>query len=830
MNAERWSEVCRLFDAARELAAQERAALLDRECAGDSDLRAEVDSLLAKDEGDSFLDEPGPAAMPVRLSVGPYEIVAEIGRGGMGVVYEAVRRDQGFERSVAVKLVKRGMDTDFVLRRFESERRILAELDHPNIARVLDGGSTEDGLPYFVMELIRGENLLGYCEGRKLDVPGKLALFRQVCSAVTYAHQRLVIHRDIKPANVLVTDEGIPKLLDFGIAKVLAADRDAADRTETALRILTPEYASPEQILGKDITTSSDVYSLGVVLYGLLTGRRPYRVETHRPEEISAAVLSQQPERPSTRARIPADLDSIVLMALRKEPDRRYASAEQLSEDIRRHLEGLPVIARKDTIGYRARKFLARHRTGAAAAAVLLVSLIGGIAATTREARIAERERQRAERRLNGVRKLTNTFLFEFHDAIKNLAGSTPARELVVRRALEYLGMLAAEGQNDLSLQRELAAAYQKVGDVQGLGGGPNLGDSAGALKSYRAAQGILERLAASGAAPLDLEELAGCHLRLSKLFILRKELAQALQEGRRSVAIREELLQSGAAVPRLAIRIAEVRRHIGLILHMTGDKDGAVAELDRAREGFEAALRTDPSDLEAGKGKAGTLFEMASVQQDKGDSLAARGRAEEALAIDQALLAVHPEDARLKLDVAMTLHDIGEYDGDLGERKAALARMREAHAITEELAAADPRNAQARLSRGYCMRDLAKLLAAEGELAEALRLDRTVVQIMEALLQEDPANGYARALLARACAGAGNTLSPAVSPAPMPGLTEAERWRQSRAWYRRSLELWDAIRAAGKLGTDAREAETVSASLARCEKALKETPGVVEE
>lgn len=823
MNAERWGKVCRLFEAALERPPEERAAFLEKECRGDKDLESEVESLLASDEGESFLDRPGPGGAAPRGCAGPYELLGEIGRGGMGVVYEAVRRDQGFERTVAVKLVKRGMDTDFILRRFESERRILAELDHPNIARVLDGGETSDGLPYFVMELIEGKNLLEYCEEMTLDTQARLALFRQVCSAVTYAHQRLVIHRDIKPVNILVTEEGVPKLLDFGIAKLLAAG-ESADRTETALRVLTPEYASPEQILGRKITTSSDVYSLGVVLYELLTGQRPYRVETHRPEEITAAVLGQQPERPSAIARIHRDLDSIVLMSLRKEPDRRYASAEQLSEDVRRHLDGLPVIARKDTLGYRARKFLGRHRTVAAAAALLLLSLVGGIAATARQARIAQRERQRAERRLDGVRKLTNSFLFEFHDAIKNLAGSTPAREIVVRRALEYLGMLAAEGPRDTSLQRELATAYQKVGDVQGLGGGANLGDSAGALESYRAAQRILENLTGGvEAAPRDLEDLAWCHFRLSKLFILRLELAEALKEGRKSLSIREGLLKSGAAIPRLPIRIAEGHHHIGLILHMEDDKPGALAELGRAQEAFDAALRVDPSDLDAGKGKAGALFEIASVLQHTGDPRAARARAEEARSIEESLSAAHPTDARLKLDLAMTLHDIGEYDADLGDLGAAIARMREAVAMIEDLTAADPRNAQAQLSRGYCARDLASLLVRNGEPAEALRLDRAVMGIMENLLQEDPANGYARRNLARAYAGAGDALSPAVSPARLPGRSEAERWRESRAWYQRSLEVWNSIRTAGKLGTDAHEPETIAASLARSEKALNE-------
>ena len=289
MTPERWAQVGRLLLAARELPPENRAAFLEEECGGDSDLKSELESLLASvDPAESFLEQPAAGhprqAAGFRQQVGPYEPLGEIGRGGMGVVYKAVRRDQGFERFVAIKLVKRGMDTDFILRRFESERRILAGLDHSNIARVLDGGSTDDGLPYFVMELIDGESILEYCDEKRLGVSERLALFRQVCSAAQYAHQRLVIHRDIKPSNIVVTADGVPKLLDFGLAKVLAGEEGAAvDRTETALRVLTPEYASPEQARGEQLTTASDVYSLGVVPVRAADGRAPLQAEDAQP-------------------------------------------------------------------------------------------------------------------------------------------------------------------------------------------------------------------------------------------------------------------------------------------------------------------------------------------------------------------------------------------------------------------------------------------------------------------------------------------------------------------------------------------------------------------
>src|ERR1700730_6849802 len=283
----------------------------------------------------------------------------------MGTVFLAERADDEYRKQVAIKLIKRGMDTDSVLRRFRNERQILAGFDHPNIARLFDGGTTADGLPYFVMEYIEGLPIDEYCNKRALSIPERLKLFREVCAAVSYAHRHLVIHRDIKRSNILVTAEGVPKLLDFGIAKILqSGDGAPTFATMTGLRLMTPEYASPEQVRGQPVTTASDVYSLGVILYELLTGQFPYRFASQTPRDIERAITTTQPEKPSTAiARsdgnskfeirnskfLKGDLDNIVLTALRKEPERRYQSVEQFSEDIRRHLEARPIVAGTDT-------------------------------------------------------------------------------------------------------------------------------------------------------------------------------------------------------------------------------------------------------------------------------------------------------------------------------------------------------------------------------------------------------------------------------------------------------------------------------------------------
>jgi serine/threonine protein kinase len=472
---ERWARVKELFEAAVDLDPNQRVALLDKGCGGDEALLSEIESLLKSDERtDGFIEEPA-FAIPrdlfpdnveelfVGRQFGAYQVIREIGRGGLGAVYLAARADDEYRKQVAIKLVRRGLDTEDILRRFRNERQILAQLDHPNIARLIDGGTTEDGLPYFVMEYVNGEPITAYCDANALPTTERLKLFRKVCAAVTYAHQNLVIHRDLKPSNILVTQEGEPKLLDFGIAKLLSTGDELFTQTILALRVMTPEYASPEQVKGDKVMTTSDVYSLGVLLYELLTGQRPYRLKTRTPEEIARAITEQEPERPSTvyaehpnsRTQNPkslrGDLDNIVLMAMRKEPARRYASVGQFSEDIRRHLTGLPVVARKDTVAYRASKFVNRHRIGVAAAALVLLSLVGGIAATLIQVRTARRERAKAEAVSGFLQRTLNA-----SNPDRNLSSQPTVKDLLD----EASKRLATE---ELSDQPEVKAELQRI-------------------------------------------------------------------------------------------------------------------------------------------------------------------------------------------------------------------------------------------------------------------------------------------------------------------------------------------------------------------------------
>jgi len=492
MEPQRWRQIEELFHSALECEPAHRSAFLDTACAADASLRQEVDSLLLSYEKGSFTETPA-FAEGIRLleeneshsmvgrNIGPYKVICELGRGGMGAVYLASRADQAFEKQVAIKLIKRGLDTEDVIRRFRAERQILASLDHPNITRLLDGGTTDDGLPYFVMEYIQGEPIDKYCDARELTITDRLKLFQSVCAAVQYAHQNLVIHRDIKPGNIFVTAEGVPRLLDFGIAKLLAADPDASARTITLARPMTPESASPEQVRGGGITTATDIYSLGVLLYALLTGHRPYRLSGKTSQELELAICDQQPEKPSAaidrledsvagnpitpqsvsetregtpeklRRRLAGDLDNIVLMALRKEPERRYSSVEQFSEDIRRHLEGLPVHAHPDSWRYRTGKFVRRRRAAVIAAALILLSLVGGIVATSWQARAARAERDRAQLEKAKADRI-NAFLQDmlgFSDTRSGSANTKKGHDATLADMLDVAGPRAETELND---------------------------------------------------------------------------------------------------------------------------------------------------------------------------------------------------------------------------------------------------------------------------------------------------------------------------------------------------------------------------------------------
>jgi serine/threonine protein kinase len=629
MTPERWRGIKTIFDAALELPSAGRTAFVEASCEGDAEALAEVQSLLAaNDEAGDFIEvapwPPPDKEYSTGFSIGPYRIVQVIGEGGMGMVYQAVRVDDLYRKLVAVKVARRGFNDSAAMRRFETERHILAHLEHPNIARLLDGGTTVAGQPFFVMDFIAGTPIDEYCDAHHLDLASRLRLFLTVCSAVQYAHQNFVVHRDIKPQNILVTEESAIRLLDFGIAKLLDPEDDAAGATTSIVQMMTPEFASPEQLLNEPVTTASDTYSLGVLLYILLTGHRPFLFKSRMPREIWDTIREAEPRRPSSvvvlsertatgrditlpivanaRAIRPGrlarelagDLDTILLMALRREPHRRYTSVEPLANDIERYLSGQPVLAREDTFSYRAGKFVGRHKGAVAAAGLAVLALAGGVVATSWEARIATRERERAERRFNDVRRVANSLLFDVHDAIKNLPGATPARQLILTRALEFLDNLSKDAGDDRSLQQELAAAYERVGDVQGQAREANLGEPEAALVSYKKALAIREALVAASPGDRDARrDLVPNYGKLSDLLMAGGDSAGAMEYSRRLLQTAEAL----AAVPeagladeiRLATSYLDFGYKLGLV---SGDLPNGVANCRKALRLFDQLVQ----------------------------------------------------------------------------------------------------------------------------------------------------------------------------------------------------------------------------------------------
>jgi tetratricopeptide (TPR) repeat protein len=510
MNADQFRRLEALYDAAAAVDPAERSQFVAERCADDDELRRELMAAF-NDTGSGMtaaVHHAASTAIEAEATgagrrMGPYRIIRALGRGGMGAVYLAVRDDDQFHKEVAIKTLKFDLESGPAVARFRHERQILAHLEHPNIARLLDGGTTELGTPYIVLEYVAGVQIGEWCERQQLSIDGRLRLFLQVCDAVQYAHQHLIVHRDIKPGNILVTSDGVPKLLDFGIAKLLDAGALAGFETRgvtaTGALLMTPDYVSPEQVRGEAVSTATDVYSLGAVLYELLTGQRPHALHTYNAVEIARVVCETEIRPPSTLGsrRLRGDLDTIVLKAMQKNAARRYASAAELGEDVRRHLEGLPIAARADTSLYRTTKFLRRHWIGVAATAAIILSLAIGVAVAIQEARVAQR-------RFAQVRELANTFLFQFYDQVSPLAGSTAVRASIVETARKYLDGLSNDAGNDTDLLVELAQAYGRLGDVQGHAGTANLGQLNDARRSYQRALDLYGRIPITERSPLD--------------------------------------------------------------------------------------------------------------------------------------------------------------------------------------------------------------------------------------------------------------------------------------------------------------------------------------
>ena len=728
--------------------------------------------------------------------LGPYRLIHEIGQGGMGTVYLGVR-DDAFQKRVAIKVLKRGMDTDSIVRRFRHERQILASLEHPFIASLLDGGSTPDGRPYFAMEYVDGQPIVAYCDRKGLDTAARLELFRHVCSAVQYAHQNLIVHRDIKPANVLVMGDGTPKLLDFGIAKLLNPELAGQTLAPTVpgLQLMTPEYASPEQVRGEAVTTATDVYSLGVLLYELLAGRLPYRLTSRAPADIVRIVCESEPMRPSTaittvdplpggdaqpsadgqhdattssksdrrvtvdverlRRQLAGDLDNIILKALSKQPQRRYASVDQFSEDVRRHVMGLPVIARKDTWGYRTTKFVRRNRAVVGAIAATFAVLVAGIIGTTWQSRVARLERARAEQRFGDVRQLAHAFLFDFHDSIADLEGATPARKLIVTKGLEYLDRLARDAGDRIDLRREIATAYIKVGDVQGRPFHPNLGDTAGALESYGKAAKLYESIAGEAARDEGLRrELALAYMRLSDVLTASGDTAASLASAKKSLAIEGEISSDASDPPAARRALAASHTRVGDMLGATGDVTAALEHRRTALAIMESVMAAAPDDV-ANIRQFGVVYQKLGNTlgnpntPNVGDQAGALTALERSSEIFRTASAKYPNNAMFRRNHAVAESNAADVLFAMKRVDEALVRERRSFAVYESQAKTDPTNAAAQhdLALGYSK--IGQLLESTGKIAEGLTEQQRATDIHRRLVAGDPRSSDMKQALA---------------------------------------------------------------------------------
>ena len=874
MSSERLKKAVALLLAAVEQPPEQRHLFIEESCGNDNLLREEVEALLTahqKAENLMNLSDANSVTLPLskdagRLVAGPhigsYRIIREIGRGGMGSVYLAERADRQYKKHVAIKLIKGGMDTDYVLQYFRNERQILANFDHPNIARLLDGGSTDTGLPFFVMEYVEGKAIDEYCGEHGLNITQRLELFQQVCAAVTYAHRHLVVHRDIKPTNILVTAEGTPKLLDFGIAKIVLSESSAAKGvTATNTLAMTPEYASPEQLQGLPVTTATDVYSLGVVLYELLTGFSPYPFTNRVPLEIARIITTGNLQLPSTMirnsqsetgttqslskipegtidrlcGRLRGDVDNIVMMAMRKEPQLRYQSVEQFSEDIRRHLVGLPVIARPVTFSYRLSKFVRRNRIAVALAVLIFLTLIGGIITTTWQSYRAETERARAERRFNDVRKLARSVLFEYHDAIKDLPGSTPVRAKLVKDALEYLDSLAAESNNDMSLQLELATAYERIGDVQGGTMKANLGDTLGSIGSYRKALAILQSL--KNTAPQNREtryKIATCSQKLGTLLWETGDLKTSLEESRKALTLLQQLVVENPSDFEIRLQLVETLNKIGSILLEQNDSSGALKSHQKELEiyksfsaaelkseklrrtssityehvatvllsmgDFNKALENNRRAVEISQAlskdfplNADYLRRLAVNYYWEGEILWKSGRSLEALEsyqkdvdIVDKLFAVDPNNEVYRGDLAYGLRRVGDVQLELNNTEQAITNYVRTQSLRAEDVKADPSNLWKRSSLIATQSRICELLAKTGQ-AEKAKKECTVTLSLMEKTQLESTNAADRSLFADAYFDLGE----AYSMLAMKKSTNSEERRAACQMYRRSLEIW---------------------------------------
>lgn len=744
MDQESWQKVKSLFAAAEDLTAEDRPAFL--ESIDDPHLRSEVASLLEEHELDEGLLESNAIDLAGKLSddeqhkgqrFGHYTIIRSIGHGGMGVVFLAERTDGEFKQRVALKLVRQTIADPAAEKRFRSEREILASLNHPYIAQLHDGGVSDEGIPYFAMEYVEGMQLLEYARHNQLSVKGKLKLLLRVCSAVSFAHRNLTVHRDLKPSNILVTTDGDPKLLDFGLAKIVDENLSDQEQTATVYRAFTPGYASPEQILGKKITTSSDVYSLGVVFYELLTGSKPFDLDGKSLEEIVRTISDRTPPRPSSvnsdLSRDDGDLDNIALKCLENEAERRYRSIEEFAGDIERFLDGRPIIARPTSFRYKAAKFVSRNKAGVASAAVVFITLLAAVGVSLWQARLAREERDRAERRFDDVRQLSNSLLFEITPKIEQVPGTTEAREALVIRASEYLDSLARESQDDTDLRRELAAAYEKVGSLQGDPNKPNLGDLAGAILSFDKAYELRVSLPKGSG---SIAELAANRSQAASVRFAQNRIRESLENSEEAIRLYETVLK-GQQEPSIVNAYLETKIDYGQTF---ANNNQYATAIPIHRQVLADLANLPHADRETTRIEVRARSFLANALSWDGQQEEAESEMAIAVKVAEELASKHADDTVIQKVVwrvymlASSIHE--SIKNDISYRYAELAL-----ASAKRSVAADPADLQARHNLAKSISRIGNLSILTGRLPKGIGELQESLSLLRSLIEREPKN-----------------------------------------------------------------------------------------
>jgi serine/threonine protein kinase len=708
-SAEWWLRTEAIFHEVVATVEPERTTILKARCGGDTILMAELRSLLEACEAEETHSAASGTEADVEADqrVGPYAIDSLLGRGGMGAVYLAHRADGQFKQQVAIKVIDMPLATELFRERFRVERQILAGLSHPYIARLLDGGVSEAGELYLAMEYIEGVSITRFCEQKKLSIPERLSLFMKVCEAVQYAHQHLIVHRDLKPDNILVTEDGTPRLLDFGTAKILTPVLPDAgsDVTRPGLQTFTPRYASPEQVLGRPITIASDTYSLGILLYALLTNGVPYELTEFTTEEMVRVICGEEPRRPSVAGspvgKLDSDLDSIVLKALRKETQQRYSTVEQFAADVQAYLDQRPVQARRGSLPYRAGKFIRRNKLALVGAALLTASLVVGAVGIVWQSRVANTQRRKAEARSADLRQLSNSLLQEIDGAVKDLPGSTPVQHLLVGRVLEHLDRLSNEAGGDPLVALDMLNAYTQLGNLQGNPYRQNIGDPKGALQSIDKALSFAPVLHADESKDRAVLSSYGFaeQSRSEVLYALGRdaESVATLQIGLRAFdalatrpdATTDELAAAASAYNALGDQLSRIGADD------PNDPQSSVSAYRHDLALTERSLKVNPGLLRSRRAIALIAGKICMVTTDV-DTFGSIANCRRSLEAWRAL----PADARLirnnRQGESFTQRTLGFVLNYVGDYQGALDAYRQARAIDEPYATADPKDSSA--------------------------------------------------------------------------------------------------------------------------------------